>query len=133
MAEYPGAPIVLDFQMDSCPPCQEIAPGFEDLKDQYPGVVFRKVDILQHQAMSMALGIPGVPAFMFWVNDDPEPTAIINAPTIDKLADVEAEIIDIEQKHLDAVAEAEQQAQQSEEVLAQIKKPALAQKFSALF
>ena len=52
-----GNPIILDFQYDACEPCQEIAEYFESIKDLYPEVIFRKVDIFNHQDMLAELGV----------------------------------------------------------------------------
>ena len=88
LEEAEGRPLVLDFQMDTCPPCQTIAPGFEALKDEYTDVMFRKIDIYEHMDLSMYLGLPGAPAFMFWVNGDTTPVEVVTATTEEELVKV---------------------------------------------
>ena len=51
LAEADGRPVILDFQYDGCPPCQDIAPAFEQLKDSNPDALFRKVDVMEHMQM----------------------------------------------------------------------------------
>ena len=124
LVEADGRPLVLDFQMDTCPPCQDIAPGFEALKDQYEDVMFRKIDIYEHMDLSMDLGLPGAPAFMFWVNNEAEPVVTVTATSNNELYKVADAVEDVRNMYYDA--------QQEETNLAQTR-PVLAQKFSALF
>ena len=125
LAEAEGAPVVLDFQMDTCPPCQDLAPGYEQLMNAYPDVIFYKIDIYEHLDLAMDLEIPGAPAFMFWVNGDPEPVSTVTATSVEELHLVEEAVEEVRNMHNDMIDAA---------VLAQTsRRPVLAQKFSALF
>ena len=130
LLEAGDKPVVLDFQMDTCPPCQDIAPGFESLKDMYDDVIFYKIDIYEHMDLSMDLGIPGAPAFMFWVNGEADPVKTVTATSNDELYKVEDELEEVRNMYYDKLAmdgiEETNFAQTS-------RKPILAQKFSALF
>ena len=117
--------------MDTCPPCQDIAPGFEMLKDAYSDVVFYKVDIYEHMDLAIDLGIPGAPAFMFWVNGDPEPVETVTATSNDELYKVEEELEEVRNMYYDKLSAT---VVEEETDLAQtFRRPVLAQKFSALF
>jgi len=74
IAQANGAPIVLDFQYDACAPCQEIAPEFETLKDDYPEVFFYKVDIFEHRDLLMELKVQAIPTFKVWYAGELEST-----------------------------------------------------------
>ena len=69
LREANGRPLILDFQYDSCPPCQDIAPEFEQLMDDYaPNAVFKKVDVMKHRELLTELGVSSLPTFKVWVN-----------------------------------------------------------------
>ena len=74
IAQANGAPIVLDFQYDACAPCQEIAPEFEALKDDYPEVFFYKVDIFEHRDLLTELEVQAIPTFKVWYAGELEST-----------------------------------------------------------
>ena len=71
-----GKPVVLDFQYDSCDPCQRIAPDFEALKDAHPEVTFRKVNIYDHKEMLEELDVTLIPTFKIFVNGQEETTIV---------------------------------------------------------
>ena len=111
--------------MDTCPPCQDIAPGYEELMNMYDDVLFYKIDIYEHLDLAMSLDLPGAPAFMFWVNGDKEPVDTVTATSVEELPLVEAAVEEVVNMYNDKINSA---------VLAQTsRRPVLAQKFSALF
>ena len=65
-----GRPLILDFQYDSCPPCQRIAPAFEQLMEDNPTAIFRKVDIMEYRELLGELGVRALPTFKVWVNGE---------------------------------------------------------------
>ena len=69
--------------------------------------MFRKIDIMEHMALSMDLGLPGAPAFMFWVNGNPEPVVTVTAASEDELPKVRDAVEDILQMWNDANVEEE--------------------------
>ena len=76
--------------------------------------------------LAMDLMIPGAPAFMFWVNDESEPVETVTATSNDELYKV--------QDAVESVLSMRRDSEQTATDLAQtFRKPALAQKFSALF
>ena len=139
LLEAGDRPVVLDFQMDTCPPCQDIAPGFESLKDAYDDVIFFKIDIYEHMGLSMDLGIPGAPAFMFWVNGEPDPVKTVTATSNDELWKVEEELEEVRNMYydklaMDGVEETDfAQTSRARGFAQTSRKTNLAQKFSALF
>lgn len=70
LREADGRPLILDFQYDSCPPCQEIAPEFEKLMEDHPNAIFRKVDVMEHRELLTELGVSSLPTFKVWVNGE---------------------------------------------------------------
>lgn len=58
--------IVVDFTATWCPPCQRIAPLFENLAQKYPDVVFCKVDVDQCRDVAKAQRISAMPTFKFF-------------------------------------------------------------------
>ncbi|GAA2636586.1 thioredoxin [Paractinoplanes durhamensis] len=61
-AAVSGTGIVLvDFWAGWCGPCKRFAPVFERASEQYPDVVFAKVDTEAEQSLAGALGISSIP------------------------------------------------------------------------
>ena len=58
--------VVVDCYAPWCPPCQQIAPIFEQLAGQYPDIVFIKVDMDQAgPSLKSELGVWALPTFCF--------------------------------------------------------------------
>lgn len=55
--------VCLDFSR--CPPCKAIAPVFEALAREHPGVVFLKVDVDKTPSIKRILGVWAMPTFFF--------------------------------------------------------------------
>ncbi|CAG9575539.1 unnamed protein product [Danaus chrysippus] len=60
--------VVVDFTATWCPPCQRIAPFFEQLPAQFPRAVFLKVDVDRCAETASAQGISAMPTFIFYRN-----------------------------------------------------------------
>jgi thioredoxin-like negative regulator of GroEL len=59
--------VVVDCYAPWCPPCQQIAPIFEQLAGEYPHVVFIKVDMDQAEAsLKSELEVWALPTFCFF-------------------------------------------------------------------
>ena len=91
--------------MDTCPPCQDIAPGYEELMNMYDDVLFYKIDIYEHLDLAMSLDLPGAPAFMFWVNGEADPVTTVTATAIDELWKVEDEVEEVRNMYYDKLNE----------------------------
>ena len=75
-----GLPTVIDFYATWCGPCKQIAPVFENLKEQYAGKVnFTSVDVDQDVEMASKYNISAMPTFVFLDADGKEITRIVGA------------------------------------------------------
>jgi len=120
-----GKPLILDFQYDSCPPCQRIAPAFEQLMEDNPEAVFYKVDIMEYRALLGELGVRALPTFKVWVNGE-----LSNTIEGEAIEDLSQAIEDAKANYFETHDESE-----FEVSLAQIesKKSGLPQHHAALF
>ncbi|XP_068628277.1 thioredoxin-like protein 1 [Battus philenor] len=60
--------VVVDFTATWCPPCQRIAPFFEQLTVKFPRAVFLKVDVDRCAETASTQGISAMPTFIFYRN-----------------------------------------------------------------
>jgi thioredoxin 1 len=58
-------PVVIDFFATWCGPCKKIAPAFEQLAEEYVGVVFLKVDVDESADLVDLFGVRAMPTFVF--------------------------------------------------------------------
>lgn len=68
MANAGAKLVVVDFTASWCPPCQRIAPFFEQLPAKFPRAVFLKVDVDRCAETASAQGISAMPTFVFYKN-----------------------------------------------------------------
>eukprot|EP00741_Cyanophora_paradoxa_P021903 tig00021428_g21143.t1 len=66
--EAGDAPVVIDFSASWCGPCRTVAPMFEKMSTEFPGVKFAKVDIDECQELALQYSVSAVPTFTFLVN-----------------------------------------------------------------
>jgi len=59
-------PVAVDFTAVWCGPCKKIAPIFEALSIENPGIEFIKVDVDENEETAMALEIQSMPTFHFY-------------------------------------------------------------------
>ncbi|XP_059060299.1 thioredoxin-like protein 1 [Achroia grisella] len=60
--------VVVDYTASWCPPCQRIAPFFEQLPNKFPRALFLKVDVNRCTETASAQGISATPTFVFYRN-----------------------------------------------------------------
>ncbi|CAF4782494.1 thioredoxin-like protein 1 [Pieris napi] len=60
--------VVVDFTATWCPPCQRIAPFFEQLPAKFPRAVFLKVDVDRCAETASTQGVTAMPTFIFYRN-----------------------------------------------------------------
>jgi len=56
--------VIIDFWASWCGPCIQFAPIFEEVSENYPDVVFAKVNTEEQQAISQQYGIQSIPTIM---------------------------------------------------------------------
>ena len=56
--------VVVDFWASWCGPCRSFAPTYEKVSENYPGVVFAKVDTEAQQALAASFNIMSIPTLM---------------------------------------------------------------------
>ncbi|EFC44825.1 thioredoxin domain-containing protein [Naegleria gruberi] len=64
-----GKLVVADFYAEWCGPCQMIKPHYEALASKYSNVVFLKVDVDKHNAISSKEEVRAMPTFVFYKNN----------------------------------------------------------------
>jgi thioredoxin 1 len=56
--------VIVDFWAPWCGPCKSFAPVYEELSEQYPDVVFAKVNTEEEQALAAHFNIRSIPTLM---------------------------------------------------------------------
>jgi thioredoxin 1 len=68
LEEAKGQLVVIDFFSNNCPPCERVAPLFEELAaspEFQAKVVFIKVNVEEHPMICNQYGVTGWPTFLF--------------------------------------------------------------------
>ncbi|KAI1296615.1 Thioredoxin [Halotydeus destructor] len=60
-----GKLIVIDFFATWCGPCKQVAPHVPILAEEYPGVIFIKVDVDEADDLSEEYQVTAMPTFIF--------------------------------------------------------------------
>jgi len=56
--------VLIDFWADWCGPCKMFAPTYEKVSEEYPNIVFAKVDTEAHQELAAQFQIRSIPTLM---------------------------------------------------------------------
>jgi thioredoxin len=59
-----GRTIIIDFWAPWCGPCRAFAPTFEAVSEEFPDVVFAKINTEQEQELAAAFNIRSIPTLM---------------------------------------------------------------------
>jgi thioredoxin 1 len=70
-AKEEGTLVVIDFYSQNCPPCKMIAPLYEELSEEFEGVVrFLKLDVNANPDTTAKFRVDGWPTFLFVKNGE---------------------------------------------------------------
>jgi thioredoxin len=58
--------VVIDFTATWCGPCKMIAPVYEKMAEEFPGVVFTKIDVDANSEAAEQCGVQAMPTFQFY-------------------------------------------------------------------
>lgn len=84
--------VLIDFWADWCGPCKMFAPTYEKVSEQYPNIVFAKVDTEEHQQLAAQFQIRSIPtlvAFKEKVGIFAQPGALPEDALIDLIGQIE--------------------------------------------
>lgn len=56
--------VLIDFWAEWCGPCRTFGPVFEKVSEDFPGVVFAKVNTEEEQTLAGSFGISSIPTLM---------------------------------------------------------------------
>jgi thioredoxin 1 len=104
--------VIVDFWAGWCGPCKTFAPIFEKVSEQFPDVVFAKVETDQQQELAAAFQIKSIPTLMIFR----EKIIIFTQPGMlpeDAFVDIisKAKALDMEEVKKEVMKQSEQQAQ----------------------
>jgi thioredoxin 1 len=58
--------VIIDFTATWCGPCKMIAPVYEKMQEEFPGVVFAKIDVDDNEEATQLCGVTAMPTFQFY-------------------------------------------------------------------
>ena len=108
-----GGILFIDFWADWCGPCKAFAPVYERVSEDFPDVVFGKVDTEAEQELAGAFGIRSIPTtvvFKEGIGVFMQPGALPE----DALRDLVAKVKDLDMDEVRAEIEAQEAAMEAE-------------------
>jgi thioredoxin 1 len=108
-----GGILFIDFWADWCGPCKAFAPVYERVSEDFPDVVFGKVDTEAEQELAGAFGIRSIPTtvvFKEGIGVFMQPGAL----PADALRDLVAKVKDLDMDEVRAEIEAQEAAMAAE-------------------
>lgn len=100
-------PIVLDFSASWCGPCKRIYPKLVELAQNYPGMMFGKIDIDNLEDLATQYQIQSVPTFKFILNGTEH--GEVRGASVEKLEDFTRQLWDLYEKSKSSPPPADQQ------------------------
>jgi thioredoxin len=64
-----GKKVLVDYWARWCMPCRTLIPKLESFENEYPNIVFVKIDVDSEQEHAMSAGIRSVPTVMIFDGD----------------------------------------------------------------
>ena len=64
-----GKKVLVDYWAIWCSPCRTLIPKLESFENEYPNIVFVKIDVDSEQQHAMSVGIRSVPTVMIYDGD----------------------------------------------------------------
>ena len=58
--------VIIDFYADWCGPCKMLLPILDQISDQYPKIIFFKVNIDRESSLARKLNIQSIPTVIFF-------------------------------------------------------------------
>ncbi len=58
--------LLVDFYADWCGPCKRMSPIFEEVSNDYSGIVFAKLDVDSNPLSSSKYGIRSIPSLLYF-------------------------------------------------------------------
>ena len=81
-----GKPTIVDFSATWCPPCRQLKPIFEQLKEEFKGRInFITIDVDENQDLSTSDGVQSIPMLIFLNKDGQIQNTIVGFQNRDQL------------------------------------------------
>ncbi len=95
--------VLIDFWAEWCGPCKMFGPTYEKVSEQYPNIVFAKVDTEEHQQLAGQFQIRSIPtlvAFKEQIGVFSQPGALPEEALVDLIGQIEGLDMDAVRKDI---------------------------------